>query len=439
MIMQNAEKTNSISGRIKSELTRSIYPNLLVTLPSLAFIASMLVFKLRGHVNTSHLFAWLGVFLTFAIGQGALALWFNSTKNRQKWDHLYSKLLIADAALIGLLWGTASVLFLPQDTIGQSYLIVVLAFVAAGGPLYLSGSYLAGSVYASCTLIPLIATLLLSPITANAHEVYFNITIAIGCYWLFLMMVSHYGSKLLIENSTLRLTNKTLCEDLAHNEEELEKLNFAARTEQEMRLLSTSQSMNTTLSPELEFTDPLTGLDTKQIFEIKFIQSRAYARRHHQSFAMFLININNFHEVKATLGDEIGSLLLKTVAVRLQYCKRETDILSRLDENRFALLVSEILIGNEVMTVVNKVLKIFDEKTIINDNKVHINASIGISMYPKDGIELPELINNAETALTYLSSLSEFENHRFQIYAPELMRTAFDKKTEKSNSPSALY
>jgi diguanylate cyclase (GGDEF)-like protein len=435
-MLNSSELNNSIRIKVKNELTNSIYPNLLITIPTLAFVASILFFKLRTHLGESHMLAWLGIFIALTACQAALAIWFNHTKNQLKWENLYFKLLIADVALIGTLWGVTSVLFMPPDTIGQSYLIVILAFVAAGGPLYLAGSYLAGAVYTTCTLAPLIGSLVFISMSQTHHEVYFNLTVALACYWFFLVMASYHSSKLLSENFTLRLENTALSEDLSQTSEELEKINTISCTEKEKLFLSTNHNTNmpqVALS-DLEYTDALTGLDTQKIMKIKYIQSRAYARRHHQNFAVFRININNNNEVKTTLGKEVSDLLLKTVAVRLQYCKRETDILSRLDENKFALIVSEVLFGNEVMTVVNRIFKIFAEKTIINDNKVQINASIGISMYPKDGNDLSELISNSDRALAYLYSEDKPDQRNFQVYDPDIMGIELNNKSEKKHS-----
>ena len=426
--MDNSPEINpAIRFQVKIELTNFIYSNLLSTIPLLALVSSMLVFKLNGHINNAYLISWLAVFLTATVCQGALAMWFKKTKDSFQWDNLYFKLLIADIGLIGVLWGVAGALFMPSDIIGQSFLIFIITLVAGGGSLYLTRSFLAGSIYVTGVLTPLIATIIFSFFAQTHHEIYFNITLGLAGYWLFLMTASYYSSKLFAENFTHSLINKTLSEDLSHTTEALEKLNEVARNKDEKLFLSSMHNADAyeTLSHnKLEYTDQLTGVDAQEIMEVRFIQSRAYAHRHHQSLAVFCININNFNEVKNTLDQDIANLLLKTVAIRLQYCKRETDILSRGDENQFILIISEVLLGTEIMNIVNKIQKTFAEKTIISNNKVQINASIGISVYPKDGNDLQGLINNSRTALSYLVADKEPIKSHYKIYDSESMSAA---------------
>ncbi|MHB1949513.1 MAG: GGDEF domain-containing protein [Gammaproteobacteria bacterium] len=412
--MINSPETNySMKSKLKNELAHLIYPNLLATIPLLIATSSMLVFKLHGHVNKTYLFLWLSVFFLVIAGQATLATWFNKTKDDLKWNHLYFKLLIADIAVIGLLWGIAGILFMPEDTIGQSYLLFILTFVAGGGLLYLQKSYLAVSIYVTGILIPLIGSAAFSFLSLEHHEIYFNLILGLGTYWSFLLAVGYYSSRSYKTNYTYSVINKSLTEDLSHATEELDNMEFVSRTEKEQQFLS----------PESAFlhVDSVTGVDTREVLEIRFKQSLAYARRHHQNLAVFCIKINNYEEVKATHKQDIANLLLKTVAVRLQYSKRETDILSRLDEDKFLLIVSEIILHEDLITVVNKILKIFAEKTIILDNKVQIHATIGISLYPKDGSELQNLINNSEIALSYLSETNESSNKQFAIYDSEKM------------------
>jgi diguanylate cyclase (GGDEF)-like protein len=444
--MQNSpDINNSIRWKVKNELMNFIYPNLLSTLPTLIFIASILVYKLKGHISPVYLISWLCVFLTVTVCQGFFAKWFDRNKDNLKSNHHYSKLLIVDATLVGLLWGTASILLMPADLIGQSYLIVILLFVAAGGPLYLAGSSLAGSLYASCTLVPLLASLIISFISQQAHhEVYFNLTLAVTSYWALLLIISHYGSKLYREVMTLTLENTALSDDLAHANAALEKKDFASMTDAEKLFETQTQDHNNpvNLDYELEHAthhDELTGLDTHRIAEIKFIQSGAYARRHHQKLAVIRININNLNEVDPKLGKKSTDRLLKTVAVRLQYCKRETDILSRLDKNEFVLIMSEISIGNEVMTVINKILKIFAEKTMLTDNKLQIDASLGISIYPNDGADLQSLIKTSDIALSHLYNDPETRTEGFVFYDAETMGTALNENTSNTATPPSPF
>ena len=409
--------------KVKHKLTNFIYPNLLTTLPMLIFAAFIIFFKLEGHTNIikEHLIFWLVALLTVVVCQGTLAVWYQKTKYSLKWEHLYYKLLVTNAGLIGALWGIAGVVFMPDDGIGQSYITFTLAFIAAGGLVYLTGSYLAGTAYVTGILLPLAGLFYFSLYSQSNNEIYLNVTLGIVSYWVFLLTINYFGSKLYAENFTQRVVIKTLSEDLSHASEQLEKINLIPPADKEKLYLS--QNHETVMHEKISrYTDTLTGLDTQEVLEIKFAQSRAYARRHHQGFAVFIIDVTNFNDVKTTLGEEIANLLVKTVALRLQYCKREADILSRFDENKFILIISEVLLGNEIRAVTNRVFKTLDENTVINNNKININVNIGISLYPLDGENLKELIKKSEIALFYLfAEKNEPLQSQIQIYDKKTM------------------
>lgn len=421
-MLNSPDSAYSIKTKVHHELTHLIYPSLLATVPLLIATSSMLVFKLHGHVNKTYLFLWLAAFFIVIAGQATLATWFNKTKDTLKWNHLYFKLLIIDVAAIGILWGIAGVVFMPEDTIGQSYLLFILTFVAGGGLLYLQKSYLAVAIFVSGILLPLIGSAIFSFLSMEHHEIYFNLILGLGTYWSFLLVVGYYSSRSYKDNYTYSIVNKSLSENLSHAIAELDNAENIARTEKEQRFLTEATG--------LEHLDTITGVDTHEVMEIRFKQAIAYARRHHQNLAMFCIDINNYEEVKSAHGQDIANLLLKTTAVRLQYSKRETDILSRLEENKFLLIITEIILHEDLMTVVNKIFKIFAEKTIILDNKVQIHATMGISLFPKDGNDLQDLINHSEIALSYLEKNKDAKEH-FELYDAEKMH-----QTSTHNNPT---
>ncbi|MDR3477201.1 MAG: diguanylate cyclase [Gammaproteobacteria bacterium] len=417
--MLSSPKINSILQRkVEYKLTNFIYPNLLTTLPLLIFAASILFFKFYGHASKAYLTLWFMALLVLVVCQGVLASWFQRVKYARKWDHLYLRLLVTNAGVIGVLWGMVGVMFMPEDGVGQSYLIFTLAFVAAGGLVYLTGSYLAGVAYTTGILIPLAATVFFSLALKSQYEIYFNTALGIVCYWVFLLAVNYYGSKLYAENFTQRIINKSLADDLTDASEELEKLNAISCVEDEKLSLS-ARPKTVTQKTIRQYVDTLTGGDTQEILEVKFIQSRAYARRHHQGLAVFSIEIMNLDDVKATLGEDMGNLFLKAVAIRLQHCKRETDILAQSNDNTFTLIISEVLLGNEITIVTNRIFRKFAEDILINSGKFKINANIGISLFPLDGEDLAELINKSKIALLNLSSENDPSKPHFQIYDNE--------------------
>ncbi|MHB1947783.1 MAG: diguanylate cyclase domain-containing protein, partial [Gammaproteobacteria bacterium] len=250
--------------------------------------------------------------------------------------------------------------------------------------------------------------------TKNNPEIYFNVALGIILYWIFLLAINYYGSKMYADNLKQHYVIKNLSEDLSYTSEELEKLNAIARVENEKIALAQLHRPVTNKIPE-QYTDTLTGADTLEILAIKFFCSRAYALRHHQGLAVLTIDITNFNAIKTKLGEDIANLFLKAIAIRIQYCKRDTDILSRSDEHKFILIISEVLLGLEIMSVIDRLFKALADNLLINDNELLINANVGVSIFPQDGNDLQELIKKSEIALSNSSADNEESQFHFKI------------------------
>lgn len=419
--MWNSPASNTILYRkVKHKITNLVYPSLLTTLPLLLLITAILFFKLHAHVSKTVFDCWAAALLTTITCQAGLAVWFQKTKYSLKWDAFYYKLLIINAAVIGVLWGVASVMFMPDESIGQSYLILVLGIIAAGGVIYFTESFLAGSVYTTGVLLPLIATLFITVSPQNNPEIIHNLALGLVYYWIFLLAVNYYGSKLRAEIIVKNLQMKSLTEDLTSATEELEKLNSASNQVQEKHLLA--QVCESPIQKTLhEYTDSATGADTQEILAIKSVPVFAFARRHYKGIAIFSIQINNYEDVKNKFGENTANLFLKAIAARLQNCNRATDIFARSEENIFTLLISEVLFGNEIQVVINRISKNFAADVIINDKKIPIDIRMGICLFPKDGENLLDLVKKSKIALFQLSSLEGSLKPNFLFYDEEKM------------------
>lgn len=405
------EKNFFIEKKVKNKLTNSVYPYLLTTFPLIIFAGAILFYKFYQHVNTLALTTWFSALVFLVICQAALGIWFQKTKHNLKWEHLYYKFLILNAGLIGLAWGIAGIAFMPDDEIGQSYLIFTLAFVAAGGLLYLAESYLAGAVYISGILIPLASILFFGFASHDYHEIYYNLSLAVMLYWGFLLTLNYYASKLYKENLKLHIINKTLGDDLLNSIETHEKISSFNNS----KIFATPSSHP--LPKHIgNLIDALTGADSKEVAEIKFALTRGYAHRHHQGMAVFSIGIKNINDLKNKLNKEELDLLNKEMITRLQHNIRETDILFQSTENKCVVILSEVLLGNEIRLVTNKVFKVFEKPFLVNKTNIAVNIAIGISLFPHDGENLQELITKADIALSHVSTESDSADTNFQIY-----------------------
>lgn len=149
---------------------------------------------------------------------------------------------------------------------------------------------------------------------------------------------------------------------------------------------------------KLAFKDPLTGLANRRFFNDHLRLEIANAAKLKQSMAVLMLDLDHFKRVNDSLGHESGDRLLQTVATKLSQLLSPEDLVSRMGGDEFMILIRDAHDISQLDKIVNKILS--DVITPMeHDSLLDITASIGISVYPKDGQAGAELIRNADIAL----------------------------------------
>ncbi len=125
----------------------------------------------------------------------------------------------------------------------------------------------------------------------------------------------------------------------------------------------------------------------------------AQAQRSQTLLAVILFNINFFPDIKESIGQEQSDRLLTGLAHRLQYSLRAGDIIIRWQEDKFALLLSQINSIEEVAKIGQRIQESLEQFFKIGDNRFSIKTNMGIAVYPHDGQDCNTLLNNANIAL----------------------------------------
>lgn len=146
--------------------------------------------------------------------------------------------------------------------------------------------------------------------------------------------------------------------------------------------------------------DPLTELPNRLLLNDRMTQLLAH-RRHQRErlIAVMMLDLDHFKEVNDTLGHQAGDQLLKEVAERLKGLVRKGDTVCRMGGDEFLILLSELNSEEDAMKVARRILEVLREPFKINDHRVEISGSIGISFFPKDGEEVSTLIRKADIAM----------------------------------------
>lgn len=158
--------------------------------------------------------------------------------------------------------------------------------------------------------------------------------------------------------------------------------------------------------------DFLTGLPNRVLPTERLAQAIGLAHRHHQQVALLFLDLDYFKHINDSLGHAIGDQLLQSVAKRLVACVRATDTVCRQGGDEFVILLAEIEQPHDAAHVAEKLLAALAVPQHIGGHELHVTLSIGISVYPDDGIDVDTVMQNADTAM-YHAKASGRNNYQF--------------------------
>ncbi len=175
----------------------------------------------------------------------------------------------------------------------------------------------------------------------------------------------------------------------------------------------------------LAYYDNLTSLPNRTLFNDRLSQAIALAKREERDAALLCIDLDHFKKVNDSLGHTVGDLLIEAVAKRLQNNIRKSDTVARLSGDEFAMLLTTNKDQFQMEAVARKILKLFNEPFSIDGQDVFITASIGMALFPADGMNVSTLLRNADTAL-YEAKKAGRKN--FQLFSSEMKQKAITRR-----------
>lgn len=149
----------------------------------------------------------------------------------------------------------------------------------------------------------------------------------------------------------------------------------------------------------LTYHDRLTGLPTRALFRERLQQALRDRKRSGRLTGVIVLNLDGFKKINETLGHEAGDMLLNEMAFRLDETLRESDSLSRLGGDNFAVALAEIAHARDAARVVRKLLDKLSKPIEVNGLELVVGASAGISVCPFDDDDADRLLAAAESAM----------------------------------------
>ena len=181
--------------------------------------------------------------------------------------------------------------------------------------------------------------------------------------------------------------------------------------------------------------DYLTGLPNRMLFNDRLSQAIVYAKRHRTKLAVLFLDLDKFKHVNDTLGHATGDKLLISVAQRLVAQVRQSDTVSRQGGDEFVVLLFEEAQAESAAIAAKKIVQSLIQPHRIDEHKLHITTSIGISLYPDDGDDADTLIKHADTAMYHAKSRGR--NH-YQFFQSDMNIRAVARQSIETDLRQAI-
>ncbi|WP_231286509.1 MULTISPECIES: putative bifunctional diguanylate cyclase/phosphodiesterase [Pseudomonas] len=176
----------------------------------------------------------------------------------------------------------------------------------------------------------------------------------------------------------------------------------------------------------LAYHDGLTALPNRSLFSKLLIQNIREASRYKRQMAVLFLDLDRFKLINDTLGHDAGDQLLQEVANRLKTCLRESDLVARLGGDEFVILLPQLSDEKFVATTAQKILGAIARPFNLQGQEFRVTASIGISLYPRDGLDEQTLKKNADIAMYQAKQQGK---NTFQFYSERLNAESLERQT----------
>jgi len=200
------------------------------------------------------------------------------------------------------------------------------------------------------------------------------------------------------------------------------------------RDVSAARAMSLQIAHSAEH-DFLTGLPNRMLLNDRIRRAIINAQRHSKQVAVLFLDLDGFKHINDSLGHSIGDKLLQSIGHRLVDCGRAADTVSRQGGDEFVVLLSEVQHAEDAAIAASRMLNAVAEPHSVDEHELHVTTSIGVSIYPDDGLDPETLIKNADTAMY---QAKENGRQNYQYFKPAMNARAVERQSMEVSLRRAL-
>jgi len=168
----------------------------------------------------------------------------------------------------------------------------------------------------------------------------------------------------------------------------------SVRRKAEQQLIDNQQRLD-----RMAHHDQLTNLPNRHYLATFLPEAIAEARAASQMLGVVFLDLDRFKHINDTRGHETGDKLLQEVAARLRACVRDSDVVIRMGGDEFVVVFRNVKSYDEVTLGASRIIETFNKPIIIDQHPLQTTGSVGVSLFPRDGDNMGELLKHSDTAM----------------------------------------
>jgi len=181
--------------------------------------------------------------------------------------------------------------------------------------------------------------------------------------------------------------------------------------------------------------DTVTGLPNRSLLNQLVGQALIGAKRSNDHGALLVISLNRLASINYTLGHEVGNELVCQIGLKFRQTLRDEDVLARIDGDKFVVALFHLEKREHAGIVAKKLLEALEQPFQIEPNELHVDACIGVAVYPEDSLDAAVLTRYADVAMT---RVQQGEGKGFLFYSPDMNQRAKEHLRIESELRHAL-